>query len=307
MQCVATTSTRERHFAAPGQLPIQTPFLTVNPLTREREEEVLAFLARRSVHNVMMSGFIRDNGAVSPFNRGSFYVCRNPVGQLEGVALVGHLTLVEARTEAALTALAHRAREDASHIQMIFGEQSVIKIFWDHYATPGVVGSASRTPRRICSELVLEQRCPVEVMKSVPGLRLATLDDLSQIVSANAEMALADTGVNPLEKDPIGIHRRMSRRIEQKRMWVLSEGGRLIFKADVAADTPQAVYLEGIYVNPQERGKGWGTRCLSQLSRQLLAQKASIYLLVNEQNTPARKLYRKAGYKECSRYHMILA
>ena len=307
MQCFSTATMRGHRFTAPGQFPTQTPFLTVNPLTREREEEVLAFLARRSVHNVMMSSFIRDNGAVSPFNRGSFYVCRNSMGQLEGVALVGHLTLVEARTEAALTALAHRAQADASHIQMIFGEQSVIKIFWDHFATSVVPGTASRTPLRICSELVLEQRCPVGVLKGVPGLRLATLDDLFQIMSANAEMAFADTGVNPLEKDPTGFRTRMSRRIEQGRMWVLSDGDRLIFKADVTADTPQAVYLEGIYVNPQERGKGWGMRCLSQLSRQLLAQKASIYLLVNEQNTHARKLYRKAGYKECSRYHMILA
>ncbi|MBA3441217.1 MAG: GNAT family N-acetyltransferase [Pyrinomonadaceae bacterium] len=306
MQCITNTATMEHHFAAPGQLSIQTRMLTVNPLSREGEEEVLAFLARRSVSNVIMSGFIRDNGAVSPFNRGTFYVCRDRMGQLEGIALVGHSTLVEARTEAALAALARHAREDGASIQTMLGEQNLIKCFWDHYATPAVAGATSQTPRRICSELVLEQRFPIGVLKGVPGLRLATLDDLPEIISANAEIAFADTGVNPLEKDPVGFHKRMSRRIDGGRMWVFSEEGRLIFKADVVADTPEAVYLEGIYVNPHERGKGWGTRCLSQLTRHLLAQRVSAYLLVNEENTAAQRLYHKAGYKQCSRYHLIL-
>ena len=58
----------------------------------------------------MMAGFIRDNGVVSPLNRGTFYACRDVAGRLEGVAHIGHATLVEARSEAALSAFAHLAQ-----------------------------------------------------------------------------------------------------------------------------------------------------------------------------------------------------
>jgi hypothetical protein len=44
-----------------------------------------------------MKSFIIDNGMESNMNRGSFVGYRNANGDLEGVALIGHSTLVEAR------------------------------------------------------------------------------------------------------------------------------------------------------------------------------------------------------------------
>src|SRR5258705_13564145 len=86
----------------------ETPYIpeadvTVNiiELTEEDRNEVLAFLAERPVHTVCIAGFIRDNGMVSPHNRGTFYGCRNSECRLEGVALIGHATLIEARTHRA--------------------------------------------------------------------------------------------------------------------------------------------------------------------------------------------------------------
>ncbi len=54
----------------------------------EQEREVLTFLAERPVHTVIMAGFIRDNGLVSPLNRGTFYGYRDHTGRLRGVALI---------------------------------------------------------------------------------------------------------------------------------------------------------------------------------------------------------------------------
>src|SRR3954454_12467849 len=72
--------------------------------------EVLTFLRERPVHTVVMSSFINDNGIESELNRGIFYGYRGNGGKLEGVALIGHTTLVEARTSDALMALAASAR-----------------------------------------------------------------------------------------------------------------------------------------------------------------------------------------------------
>ncbi|MBA3440320.1 MAG: GNAT family N-acetyltransferase, partial [Pyrinomonadaceae bacterium] len=261
--------------------------------------EVLDFLAARPVHTVFMAGFIRDNGLESTLNRGSFYAYRDSEGQLEGVALIGHATLVEARSDAALAAFAQLARRGAK-AHMIMGEEEKIKRFWGEYAQ-----ESEQQPRIVCRELLLEQRWPAEEYEEVAGLRLATLDDLGHVMRVNAEMAYEESGVNPMERDPIGYRMRTARRIEQKRVWVWVEGERLIFKADIVADTPEAIYLEGVYVKTEERGKGYGLRCFSQMCRRLLARTVSICLLVNEENKEAQDFYAKAGYKLQSRYDTI--
>jgi predicted GNAT family acetyltransferase len=110
-------------------------------------------------------------------------------------------------------------------------------------------------------------------------------------------MAHEESGVNPLERDPEGFRRRCARRIEMGRVWVWVEDDRLIFKADIISETPEVIYLEGVWVNPAERGKGYGLRCVSQLGRELLERTGSLSMLVNERNSKALSLYRRAGYK----------
>lgn len=272
--------------------------LKVQALGPEHEAEVLSFLSARPVHTVFMSGFIRDNGLVSHLNRGAFYGCRDRRGRLEGVALIGHFTLVEARSEAALAAIAKLAQECPS-AHMILGEQDKVETFWSYFAQTG------RTPRRVGRELLLEQRSPVGPFDPVSGLRQATPNDLPRLLPVNAQMVLEESGVNPLEVDPNGFEERWLRRVEQGRVWVWTENGRLIFSANIMSEAPDVIYLEGIYVNPDERNKGYGLRCVSQLGSHLLKSTKSLCLLVNEQNQGAQDFYRKAGYTVCGHYDTI--
>jgi predicted GNAT family acetyltransferase len=118
-------------------------------------------------------------------------------------------------------------------------------------------------------------------------------------------MACDESGVNPLEVDPVGFRERLMRRIELGRVWVWTEGGRLIFKVDVMADVPGCTYLEGVYVHTEERRKGYGLRAMSQLARILLARTETLCLLVNEQNKDAQMFFFKAGYKLRACYDTI--
>jgi predicted GNAT family acetyltransferase len=272
--------------------------LTIQTLSAEHEAEVLAFLASRPVHTVFMSGFIHDNGLVSDLNRGTFFGCRDWRGHLEGVALIGHVTLVETHTQAALAAFASLA-QDCPSAHMILGEQEKVAAFWNHFAQAG------RTPRRACRQLLFEQRTAIEQLEPFVGLRLATPDDLPVILPVYAEMVCEESGVNPLEVDPAGFEKRWRRRIDQGRIWVSVKNGQLMFNAAVMSETPDVIYLEGIYVNPEDRGRGMGVRCLSQLSRDLLQRAESLCLLVNEQNERARAFYERAGYTLCGYYDLI--
>ena len=278
--------------------PVGGTSLSVDMLTEEDEAEVLAFLAERPIHTFGMAGFIRSNGIVSPHNRGAFYACRDRKGRLEGVALIGHFILFETQTDAAIRAFARLAQEHSS-VYMLLGEQEQVEAFWDYYA------SAGQAPRLFCRELLLEQRWPIEVQPEVAGLRLATMGDLDLIVPAHAQTAFEESGEDPLVRDPVGFRERCAHRIEEGRTWVLVENGRLVFKTEIVADTPEVIYIEGLWVDFQERRKGYGLRCLSQLNRTFLQRANAVCLLVNERHVGAQAFYKKAGFKFVSSYDTI--
>ncbi len=294
-------SPKENAAAHPTIARAPRPAVSAVPLAltdRDDEREVLSFLSERPAHTVVMSGYIRDNGLESPFNRGTFYACRDSAGALQGVALIGHAMFVEARTEEALEAFARLAQRHRS-THMLLGEQDVIRRFWAHY------GAAGQTPRLFCRELLFEQRWPVEAHPAVEGLRLATLDDLMLVMPVHAALAYEESGVNPLEADLAGFRLRCARRIEQGRVWILVRDGQLIFKADVISDTPECAYLEGVYVRPAERGTGLGRRCILRLARELLSRTRALCLLVNERNLEAQSFYLKTGFRLRAHYDTI--
>jgi hypothetical protein len=96
--------------SAAAAAPVIAAAPTVRPLTDGDRAEALDFLSAASVDAIYMRGLVLDNGLDSPANRGTFYGARDAAGRLEGVALVGHATLVEARTEGALAAFARLAQ-----------------------------------------------------------------------------------------------------------------------------------------------------------------------------------------------------
>ena len=270
----------------------------IEELNRGDEAEALEFLAARPIHTVFMASLIRDNGLISLLNRGSFYACRNLQNQLEGVALIGHATLIESRTAASVRAFAHLAGH-CMNAHLIRGEREAIDHFWKHYSSGG------QESRLVCRELLFEQRKPLPTVEKVNDLRPATLSDLDSVTEVNGALAFEESGTNPLFVDPSGFRQRTARRIEQNRVWVWMQEGKLIFKADIIADTPQAIYLEGIHVHQEERLKGNGLRCMTQLGSTLLARTKAICLTINERNKDVLKFYERAGYQLRSQYETI--
>ncbi len=260
-------------------------------LGNSNEQEVLEFLNVRPVHTVAMASFIRDNGMEGADNRGKFYGYRNACGTLEAVALIGHTTLIEARSEDSLTALAHAARGSETPIHFMMSDGQAIETFWNYYA------SGNRAPRLVCLELLFELTFPFTAQKCQWDVRLAEASELGQIAVAHDEAAFIESGSSPLAKDGMEFLKRCLRRIEQQRTFVVFENGRLVFKADIAAETSEVIYLEGIYGAPEYRGRGVGSSCLANLGLQLIERVENVCLLSNVEFVNAHRSFLKAGFR----------
>lgn len=271
-------------------MPVE-PDRKAERLTEADRAEILSFLAVRPVHTVVMASYIADNGIESELNRGSFYGYRGHGGELEGVALIGHSTLVEARTDKALRALAIKARSPEVPLHLIMSSGDAAEKFYAHL-TEGL-----SEPRLVCRESLFEVAFPFAVRKTETELKAATIDQLIPIAEAQAEIALMECGVDPMTRDREGFLKRVARRIEQGRIFSIYEEGKLIFKADIIAETEDTIYLEGIYVHPDRRGRGLGSDCLAALTLKLLERVENICMLSNVEFESAHRSYYRAGFR----------
>ncbi len=278
---------------------VTQPMLSIAPdlsgigrLNDDDKNEVLAFLALRPVHTVAMTSFINDNGIESELNRGEFFEYRNLQGETEGIALIGHTTLVEARTEDALKALAFAARTSTTPIHMIMSSGTAAQTFWNY-----LTGFQSK-PRLSLTELLFEVGFPFPVQSCDYELRTARPEELETVAIAHAEVGEIECGINPLVKDREGFLKRVMRRIEQGRVFVVFDGDRLVFKADIVAQTDAVAYLEGVYVGQEFRGQGIGSKCLSKLCQEILGRVQNVCLLSNVEFEGVHRSFLKAGMRQ---------
>lgn len=261
----------------------------IDPLGSTHQKEVLTFLGTRPLNTFIMTSLIRDNGLVSSLNRGEFYGSRDPKGQLNGVSLIGHISLFETESDSVLKAFAGLIRRCAS-THAVLGRAERVDRLLGYYA------SGQAKPRMVCYDLLFQKRSGANV-PTVEALRRARPEELDLVAPIHALTAVEESSLNPMEVDPSGFRRRCARRIHQGRVWIAIENGEVKFKADVVSDTPDVIYLEGVYVHPEHRGNGYGARCMTQVTNHLLERTGTVCLLVNQTNLAAQACYRKAGYE----------
>ena len=266
------------------------PGCGLHPLTAEDADDVLTFLPKKPAHCAYLAGLIEDHGLVSPLNRGAFYASRNFLSEIQGVALVGHATIIEPTNNESIRELAEVAANwESTHLVMC--EERWADEFWKHYRT------TDRSATVQSRELLLELRWPaIHSNKSRQQLRLATTRDLELLVPVHAGLASAESGIDPREVDYEGFIERYRQRILNGRTWVLTQKDQLIFTADVVTATHETCYLEGVWVNPASRGLGYGRACIAELARMLLWRSRSLSLLVNDHNHEAHTFFRNCGF-----------
>jgi uncharacterized protein len=253
---------------------------------RPRMSQVLAFCAADPIERV----FLED-------------VARRGLGRFAGLRESGRLTaLLHLGANLVPSGPGCGAFADLvakSEPRMVVGEEGAVTELWD------LVSDTFPEP--------LDDRPgqPVYVLERPPAggasaLRQATLDDLDLLVVASAEAYREEAGVDAYARDPALFEWRTRAQIEEGRSWLWSEDGRIRFKAEASAWTPQAVQLQQVWVDPELRGQGYGKRGLADLCRLLLETTPAVCLFVRPENTPAIALYEGIGMRRTITYRSLI-
>ncbi len=274
-------------------LPPEVEKRAVRELCEEDRDQVMAFLAHDPVQSVILRGLILDHGMCAPELRGSFYGYFAEE-QLFGVALIGHQIVVFA-TDEAFHSFARKAVEVKARGYLMLGPQAQVKTLWGYLAQHG------RETRRVSAQRLYVCQKSSQQPDHLQLLR-ANFAELDVITDAHAEMALEESGSDPRLSDLAGFRHRIAERIERKRVWIKIEDGKVIFKADLFSDTPETVYLEGIWVHPEYRHRGIAKSCMTELVQRLLTDHQAVCLIANEEESAAHQVYEQAGFAQVAAY-----
>lgn len=224
-------------------------------------------------------------------------------GQLVAACHVGaNLVPVGAGPDDA-AAFAERALARGRTVSTIVGPQEAVRVFWN-----GVAGSWGR-PRELRWEQPHLEISGDPVVDADPEVRRTTAGDLGQLYPACVAMYTEEVGVSPEAGGGADLYRaRISQLIN--RGWSFArfdDSGRLVFKAEVACATAYAAQIQGVWVPPEQRGRGLATAGMAAVVRAVRRDIApTVSLYVNEWNTPARTAYERVGFRETARFATIM-
>jgi predicted GNAT family acetyltransferase len=255
--------------------------------------DVRALLARDPVAHCFVASRVLDSGLDSWRLGGELWGWECD-GTLTSLLYVGaNLVPVEVTPEAR-RAFVDRCRRIGRRSSSIVGPADEALALWSDLS--GSWGPAREVrPRQPLMALSGAPLVPAD-----PGVRLVREDELDILVPACVAMFTEEVGVSPLAGGASYAYRaRIAELVRQGRAFARIEGGRVLFKAEVGAVGDGVSQVQGVWVAPEERGRGLaapGMAAVALLSQSQIAPVVSLY--VNDYNTAARRVYDRVGFHD---------
>ncbi|MCW2818944.1 MAG: family acetyltransferase [Marmoricola sp.] len=223
-------------------------------------------------------------------------------GALVSLAHVGANLVPVCATPAACDAYAERAARSPRTSSTIVGPQAAVRRLW-----AGLEGRWSE-PRDIrWDQPHLVTRTPSQVEPD-PLVRRTTREEAETLYPACVAMYTEEVGVSPEVDGGADLYRA---RVNQLigRGWSFSRivDGRVEFKAEVACATTGACQVQGVYVDPELRGRGLASAGMAAVVQACLLDVApAVSLYVNAHNTAARAAYARVGFEQTETFSTIM-
>ena len=273
----------------------------VRLLERRDLDEVLDLLDRDPVADVFVASRIRGAG-LAESRLGAQVWGYGERGRLESLCYSGaNLVPVQAGPEA-VVAFADRARRQGRRCSSIVGSAPAVRHLWQLLRP---YWGEARDVRDEQPLLAIEG--PPSVAPD-PAVRRVERSEADILLPACIAMFTEEIGVSPALNDGGALYRaRVEELVAQGRAFARIEGGRVVFKAEVGAVTDGVCQVQGVWVDPELRGRGLsvsGTAAVVVLAQQAIAPVVSLY--VNAYNAPARRAYEKVGFRSAGAFCSVL-
>lgn len=267
---------------------------------RDREA-ALALCDTDPVANVFVASRIRTLG-LEPGRLGAQIWGFEQGGQLISLCYAGANLVPVQATPAAVSAFAERALRQGRRCSSLVGPSAAVTQLW------GLLRPHWGPARDVRAAQPLMAIDGQPQIAADPAVRRVRSGELDVLLPACIAMFTEEVGISPLAGDGGAAYRaRVSELIRAGRAFARIEDGRVIFKAEVGAATPQACQVQGVWVRPEFRGQGLaapGMAAVVTAARRAIAPVVSLY--VNDFNTPARAAYRRVGFTETGRLMSVL-
>jgi len=270
-------------------------------LTDRDRDEALALCDRDPVANVFVRARLQASG-LDPMRLGAQVWGFHEAGRIVSLCYVGaNMVPVEAGPPA-VAAFAERARKQGRRCSSIAGPAGAVGDLWRQLAPYW------DRPREIRDRQPLMAIASDPLVDADPGVRLVRPGEVGILLPASVAMFTEEVGVSPIGPDGGAAYRaRVSELVAGGRSLARIEDNKIVFKAEIGAVTARACQVQGVWVPPELRGRGYATRGMAAVvafARRSLAPVVSLY--VNDFNTPARAAYRRVGFTQVGKFTSIL-
>ena len=205
-------------------------------------------------------------------------------------------------TATALAAFAERAVSQHRRCATIVGPVEQVEPLWSHIAPHWP------RPREIRWNQPHLQIGRAPAVPADPLVRRSQPSDVDTLYPACVAMYTEEVGVSPEAGGGADLYRaRVTQLVAKGWSFARIEDGRVVFKAEIAAASPYACQVQGVYVDPARRGEGLaaqGMAAVVELALRDVAPVVSLY--VNEHNVAARRAYARVGFEQSGTFATVM-
>jgi predicted GNAT family acetyltransferase len=202
----------------------------------------------------------------------------------------------------ALEILAEQIARTPRGCSSIVGQASAVSVMWPVLSRRWGPARAVRQEQPL---LTTNRPAPVSSDRAV---RLVRHSELRRFLPAAEAMFIEELGVSPIGPDSgAGYRARVTGLISSGRAFArFDDRGRVEFKAEIGALTPDTAQLQGVWVRPDLRGRGIGTAATAAVIEHALALASTVSLYVNDFNAAARRMYERLGMQQTDTLSTVL-
>ncbi len=138
-----------------------------------------------------------------------------------------------------------------------------------------------------------------------PRVRRMTLEHWEAYTEAAVKMYTEEIGVSPVQGNPAGYRFYVRQLITSGRAFGIYERGRVVFKADLGSVSSSVSQVQGVWLDPELRGRGLAAPAMSAVVRLARTVAPAVSLYVNDYNLAARATYTRVGFRQIGEFATV--